>query len=144
MLKVRVYLKFYLNNQRFLLFVYFLEARWQGYVKGGSLASPSLACRAKVEGWLRPRRGFQVCSRIFSLWEGCQYGVCERVKTRHMGLRTALTHGSVLHAGVQGTEVCSPPRRMEVCSTPSCWTPRVAPEWKCTPHSAAIGVVWCA
>ena len=59
-----------------------------------------------------------------------------------MGLRTALTHGSVLHAGVQGAEVCSTPRRMEVCSTPSCWTPRAAPEWKCTPHSAAIGVVW--
>ena len=68
--------------------------------------------------------------------------MCERVKTRHMGPRTALPHGSVLHAGVQGTEVCSTPRWMEVRSTPSCGTPRAAPEWKCAPHSAAIGVVW--
>ena len=58
-----------------------------------------------------------------------------------MGLRTALTHGSVLHAGVQGAEVCSTPRRVEVYSTPSCWTPRAAPGWKCAPHPAAIVVV---
>ena len=58
-----------------------------------------------------------------------------------MGLRTALTHGSVLHAGLHGAEVCSTPRRMEVYSTPSCWTPRAAPGWKCAPHPAAIVVV---
>ena len=39
--------------------------------------------------------------------------------SKHMGLRTAPVHGSVLHVCGQGTGVCSTPHRMGVCSTPS-------------------------
>ena len=55
--------------------------------------------------------------------------------SKHMGLRTAPIHGSVLHVCGQGTGVCSTPHRMGVCSTPSCWTPRAAGgPWECAPH----------
>ena len=84
-------------------------------------------------------RSAQVRSSPGRVYQG---GMCDRVKKTTGPPHCTDSRECAPRGTVQGAGVCSSPRRMGPCSSPSCWTPRAswrpmgvcssrAPGWEC-------------